>query len=45
MSLLQDLIPETIPGQKCYMNVDAILNGYEYVGIWSVVWFGNYLFV
>jgi hypothetical protein len=28
MSLLQDLIPEVIPSQKCHMNVDLILNSY-----------------
>jgi hypothetical protein len=28
MSILQDLIPEAIPSQKCHMNIGPILNGY-----------------
>jgi len=32
-SVLQDLIPEAIPGQKCHMNMGLILNSYRYVGI------------
>jgi hypothetical protein len=28
VSILQDLIAEVIPGQKCHMNIGQILNGY-----------------
>jgi hypothetical protein len=28
VSTLQDLIPEVIPSQKCYVNMGQILNGY-----------------
>jgi hypothetical protein len=28
MSVLQDLIPEVIPFQKCHMNIGPILNIY-----------------
>jgi len=40
MSILQDLIPEAIPSQKCDMNMDLILSGYD-MGIWNDTWFGN----
>lgn len=29
MSVLQDLIAEAIPSQKCYMNIAPTLSGYE----------------
>lgn len=29
MSVLQDLISEAIPSQKCYMNIAPTLSGYE----------------
>jgi hypothetical protein len=34
MSVLQNLIPEVIPSQKCHINMDPILNGYRAVDIW-----------
>jgi hypothetical protein len=36
MSILEDLIPEVIPSQKCHVNMGLILNGYGGVGIWNV---------
>jgi hypothetical protein len=28
MSILKDLIPEAISGQKCHMNIGPVLSGY-----------------
>jgi len=33
MSVLKDLIPTGIPGQKCHMNMGPILNSFEDMGI------------
>jgi hypothetical protein len=33
VSGIQDLIPEAISRQKCYMNMDPVLYGYEDMGI------------
>jgi len=33
MQVLQDLIPEVIPGQKCRMNMGHILNGCGNMGV------------
>jgi hypothetical protein len=33
MSILQDLIPEVIPSQKCHMNMNPIINGYRAMDI------------
>jgi len=35
LSVLQDLIPETIPSEKCHTNMGLILNGYGDMSIWN----------
>jgi hypothetical protein len=35
-SILQDLIPEAIPGQESLMKLGQNLNGYVDTGIWNV---------
>jgi len=42
MSVLQDLIPESISGQKYRTNVGPFLNSYRNMGIWIVVWMSKH---
>jgi hypothetical protein len=35
LSVLQDLIPEAIPSQKCHMNMSPILSCYGATDIWN----------
>jgi len=43
MSVHQDLIPEAISGQKCYMNMGLIVNSYRDMVIWNVSCHWSYL--
>jgi hypothetical protein len=43
MSVLQDLIPEVIPSQKCHMNIGLILNSYGAMDIWNLRWSEPYV--
>jgi hypothetical protein len=41
MSIIQDLIPEVIPSQKCHMNMGPIPKGYEATDIWCACTHSN----
>jgi hypothetical protein len=45
MSLLQDLIPQVISGQKCHTNIGEILYGYGDMCIRNVASLGNYFYL
>jgi hypothetical protein len=48
VSVLQDLIPEVIPSQKCHMNMCPVFSSYRhmenmYFSIWSTLYFSQHV--